>query len=76
MPEPDRDDDGRWVGETDPDGVFDRMEPLEPYTTGELADLLGIPRRTAYKYLEKLADDNRIRKKKPDPRRAIWIRPE
>lgn len=76
MPEPDRDDGGRWVGEADPDEVFGRMQPLEPYTTGELADLLDIPRRTAYKYLEELANDGRIRKKKPEPRRAIWIRSE
>lgn len=75
MPEPDRDDAGRWVGDAGPDEVFDRMEPLEPYGTGELAKNLGIPRRTAYKYLQELADEGRIRKKKPEPKHAIWIRP-
>ena len=56
--------------------VFRAMDPLEPYTTRELADTLGMPRRSAYEYLEELADTGQIRKKKPEPRRAIWIRPE
>lgn len=54
--------------------VFEAMEPLEPYTTGELADLLDAPRRSVFNYLDELAEQGRIRKKKPEPRRAIWIR--
>lgn len=54
--------------------VFEAMEFHNPYTTGELADELDIPRRTAYKYLEKLAEQDKIVKKKPEPRRAIWMR--
>lgn len=57
-----------------PEDVLEAMEPLEPYTTGELADQLGAPRRTVYNYLESLAEANKIRKKKPEPRRVIWIR--
>lgn len=56
--------------------VFDAMKPLEPYTTAELAELVGAPRRTILKYLDKLAEEGKIRKKKPEPRRAIWIRNE
>lgn len=56
------------------DDVFEAMEPLEPYTTGELSEMLGAPRRSVYNYLEKLAEQGQIRKKKPEPRRAIWIR--
>ena len=52
------------------------MEPLEPYTTGELADNLGWPRRTVYELLTALEERGDVRKKKPEPRRAIWIRPE
>lgn len=58
----------------DPADVLEAMDPLEPYTTSELANKLGAPRRTVYKYLEDLNEENRIRKKKPDPRQAIWIR--
>jgi predicted transcriptional regulator len=54
--------------------VFEEMEPLEPYTTGELAEILDAPRRTVYNYLQELAEEDQIRKKKPEPRRAIWIR--
>jgi len=54
--------------------VFETMEPLEPYTTRELADELDIPRRTVYKYLEELHEDGQIRKKKPEPRQVIWLR--
>lgn len=73
---PDRDDEGKFSGDASKEDVYDVMEPLEPYTTGELANEIGIPRRTAYHYLEQLADGGRIRKKKPDPRSAIWIRTE
>lgn len=54
--------------------VFDAMEPLEPYTTGELADIVDAPQRTVFNYLDDLAEQGRIRKKKPNPRSAIWIR--
>ncbi|ELY39948.1 hypothetical protein C497_04297 [Halalkalicoccus jeotgali B3] len=54
--------------------VFEAMEPMEPYTTGEIADMVDAPRRTVYNYLEELAGQGRVRKKKPEPRRAIWIR--
>lgn len=71
-----RNDNGRFESEhgLTTDDVFERMDPLEPYTTGELAEVLDAPRRSVYNYLEQLAEEGRIRKKKPEPRRAIWIR--
>lgn len=76
MPRVDRDEKGRFEPshEVDAEDVFEAMEPLEPYTTREIAEKLDVPRRTVYKYLEELHETNRIRKKKPEPRRAIWIR--
>lgn len=76
MPSEQRNEKGRFEAEhgITPDDVFEAMDHLEPYTTGELAEQLGAPRRTVYNYLEELAEENRIRKKKPEPRRAIWIR--
>lgn len=73
-----RTNDGRFESEhgVAAEEVFEAMEPAEPYTTGELADMVGAPRRTVYNYLEELAEQDRIRKKKPEPRRAIWIRTE
>jgi predicted transcriptional regulator len=75
-PAENRSENGRFESEHGliPKDVLEEMEPLEPYTTGELADQLGAPRRTVYNYLEELAEKNKIRKKKPEPRRAIWIR--
>jgi len=52
------------------------MEPLEPYSTNEIADELGLPHRTALHYFNQLAQNNRIRKKKTGKRTVIWIRME
>lgn len=75
MPEK-RNNQGQYVSEhgVTAEDVFVAMDHLEPYTTGELANKLGIPRRTAYNYLESLYESDRIDKKKPEERRAIWIR--
>lgn len=76
MPQRSRDKQGRFekshgISKTD---VFQAMEPLIPYTTGELAKVVGAPRRTVFNYLEQLHEEDRVRKKKPEPRRAIWMR--
>jgi DNA-binding MarR family transcriptional regulator len=70
-----RDDDGQFACSRDPGELLNAMDPLEPYATGELADLLDWPRRTTYKILDDLADAGEIRKKKPERSRVIWIRP-
>lgn len=71
-----RAEDGRYESEhgVTPDQVLEQMEHLEPYTTSELAEATGAPRRTVYNYLEELAENDKIRKKKPNERQAIWIR--
>lgn len=71
-----RNEAGQFVTTRSPEDVFAAMNPLEPYTTGELAEMLNWPRRTVYQALSELADAGRLRKKKPEPRRVIWIRPE
>lgn len=75
-PSSERNEKGRYESEHDVtiEDVFEAMDPLEPYTTGELAENVGAPRRTVYHYLEQLYEENRINKKKPDPRRVIWMR--
>lgn len=57
--------------------LYEAMEPLEPYTTGELASLLDVPRQFARKLLEALTGDEQIRRKEPDTGSdsTIWIRP-
>lgn len=72
----DRNDEGRYESDHGISryDVFDSMEPLEPYSTRELADELGVPRRTIFKYMEELHNEGKVRKKKPGPRSAVWIR--
>jgi predicted transcriptional regulator len=79
MPEEDqrqRNEEGQYESKhgVSKEDVFKAMEIHEPYTSGELAEELDAPRRTIYNYLEQLANENRITKKKPEPRRAIWFR--
>lgn len=76
MPAENRDEQGQFESEhgVDAEDVYQAMDHLEPYTTGELAETLDIPRRTAYNYLESLHEEGRISKKKPEPRRVIWVR--
>jgi DNA-binding IclR family transcriptional regulator len=76
MADRDRDEQGRYSSEAAPEDVLAAMEPMEPYGTREIADAVGIPRRTAYQYLDELADAGELRKKKTDARRAIWIKSE
>mgnify|MGYP002760576220 FL=1 len=77
MEDRERDEEGKFSSDHDValDDIYQLMEPLEPYTSREIADEAEIPRRTAYKFLDELSDAGRIRKKKPEPRRVIWIRP-
>ncbi|TKR27963.1 helix-turn-helix transcriptional regulator [Natronomonas salsuginis] len=76
QPDRTRDDKGRFQASASPNDVFQQMEPLEPYSTNEIADRLGLPHRTALHYLNQLAENNRIRKKKPGKRSVIWVRME
>ncbi|WP_248895809.1 hypothetical protein [Haloplanus halobius] len=56
------------------DDVYERMEPLEPYTAGELASALDAPKQVIRTLLNRLAGADRIRKKAPEPERTIWVR--
>ena len=65
-----------FVRERKPADVLAVMKPLETYMTSEIADELGWSRRSAYNVLSRLHENGEIRKKKPEARRVIWIRPE
>lgn len=67
---------GEYVEERTPEEVFAAMEIGEPYSAGSLADEMGWPRRTVQTKLSRLAEDDRITKKKLHARRVIWIRTE
>lgn len=69
-----RDDRGRFTSTADSEDVLDAMEPQEPYSATELADRVGIPHRTALKYLNELAEREQVRKKCHSKRHVTWIR--
>jgi transcription initiation factor IIE alpha subunit len=80
-PSPPRDGgSNRKEGEDDGDGtlsaeaVYEAMDPLEPYTTSEIASVLGVPKRIVRGLLNRLAEEETIRRKEPEPKRLIWIR--
>lgn len=54
--------------------IYEEMAVLEPYTTGELASSFDLPKRRVRSLLERLRNGDKIRKKEPEPERAIWIR--
>lgn len=70
-----RSDSGTWEPETSGERIISKMENGEPYSSGEVAEMMDIPRRTAHYRLNKLAEDGEIRKKKLGHRSVVWIRP-
>lgn len=57
-----------------PDAVYEEMEVLEPYTSGELASRFDVAKQLVRRLLEGLSESGKIRKKEPEPDRAVWIR--
>lgn len=56
------------------EAVYETMEPLEPYTTGELATALDAPKDLVRRLLDALSGEGKVRKKEAEPKRPIWIR--
>ena len=76
MPERDRDEHGRYTSskQIDYDDILSAVDDHEPASTREVADAIGVPRRSALRYLDDLTEGKQLRKKKLDPRRVVWIR--
>lgn len=56
--------------------VLEVMNVVEPYTSQDIADEMGVARRTAHNYLEILHEDGRIHRKDHSPNRVSWWRTE
>lgn len=67
-----RSDDGTYTETVTPKDVLAILTDKEPRTATEVADKLGIARRTALNKLDKLAADDQIRRKKVGGRAVIW----
>jgi predicted ArsR family transcriptional regulator len=68
-----RNDDGTYKPTTKDRKILDVMEPDEPMGTGEIAEQLEMPRRTATYRLDKLADTEHIAKRKLNQTTAVWV---
>ncbi|MFC7167092.1 hypothetical protein [Halospeciosus flavus] len=64
-------------GEPDPTVALEAMDPLEPYTTTEVASLLDVPRRLARRLLDALYVEDEVEKKTPggEEKPIVWIKP-
>ncbi|MFC6825711.1 hypothetical protein [Halopelagius fulvigenes] len=56
--------------------LLDEMDICEPYTASELAETLDAERRTVHNYLEALAEEDKIHRKKHTSRHVSWWRTE
>ena len=70
-----RSDDGTYAETVTPEDVLALFTDAEPRTATEVADELGIVRRTALNKLNELAGQDRIRKKKVGARAVVWWAP-
>jgi hypothetical protein len=61
-------------GSLSQDGVYEAMEPFEPYTLDELTERLDARKGPLWSSLRKLARTGKIRKKESNQNRRIWIR--
>jgi len=71
-----RTEDGRYVAEITADDVLALFDSPEPLTASEVADELGVVRRTAHAKLQTLADEGQLEKKTVGSRAVVWYRPE
>jgi DNA-binding IclR family transcriptional regulator len=71
----DRNESGQYVSRRDPADVAEAMNPGEPYTTTEIAELVEWPRRSAYAALDTLQERGEVNKKQANSRMVMWIRP-
>jgi hypothetical protein len=56
------------------DVLLEEMAVLEPYTAGELAAKYDTSKTRIRRLLDRLSSAGEIRKKEPEPKRAIWIK--
>lgn len=70
-----RNETGQYVEEVTLDDALSVFTDCEPRTAKEVADELGIVRRTAYNKLTELSEHGELKKKKVGGRAVVWWRP-
>lgn len=71
-----RTEQGQYTEEVTPDDALAVFTDHEPRTAKEVAEELGIVRRTAYNKLTELEERGDLRKKKVGSRAVVWWRPD
>jgi predicted transcriptional regulator len=70
------DESGRFTSTNDTrERVYEALPPGEPVIASEIADKIGEPRTTVNYHLNKLANNNRVRKKRFHEKRVVWVKP-
>jgi len=67
-----RSDDGTYAETVTPEDVLALFTDAEPRTATEVADELGIVRRTALNKLNELTKEDQVHKKKVGGRAVVW----
>lgn len=67
---------GEYVQEITPEDALAVFTDNEPLTAKEVAEELGVVRRTAYNKLSDLEERGDLRKKKVGSRAVVWWQPE
>ena len=67
-----RSDDGTYAETVTPEDVLALFTDAEPRTATEVADELGIVRRTALNKLNELTEEDQVHKKKVGGRAVVW----
>lgn len=73
-PDRERTEEGRYAEEVTLDDVLALFMDHEPRTASEVAEELGVVRRTAYNKLSELADCGEIEKKSVGAHAVVWYR--
>ncbi|WP_049936780.1 helix-turn-helix domain-containing protein [Haloplanus natans] len=71
-----RSDKGTYTEEVTPDDALAVFIDHEPRTASEVAEELGIVRRTAYNKLTALEERGDLKRKKVGGRAVVWWRPD
>lgn len=70
-----RTDQGQYAEEVTVEDAFEVFTGHEPRTASEVAEELGIVRRTAYNKLAELEGQGKLKKKKVGGRAVVWWKP-
>lgn len=73
--ERERTEEGQYSEQVTPEDALAVFTNHEPLTASEVAEEIGVVRRTAYNKLSELEEQGELRKKKVGGRAVVWWKP-